>query len=139
MKTNRINNLETSYINRYNAPHKAQSFRGLGDGFVVPLMDGIDRGGLATSFIIQEFLNNFLKFINRFPPINYLFAPSKFVSLAVGQLIVSFVMIFKLSITGAVHAIVPFNDFVFATFNSIVFLPCRKFNDVVIKKESKKA
>ena len=56
MKTNQITS--TKFNNNYNAQSnksvKRQNFgMGLGNG-IVTLMDGIDRGGLATSFIIQD-------------------------------------------------------------------------------------
>lgn len=55
MKTNPIIKAETN--NRNNRNNKAnsnhQSFKGLGNG-IVALMDGIERGGLTASFIIQD-------------------------------------------------------------------------------------
>lgn len=51
MKTNPVISTEVNEYNR--GSRKQQSFKGLGDG-VVALMDGVERGGLTTSFIIQD-------------------------------------------------------------------------------------
>ena len=53
MKTNPVLNTDVNNTQVSRGKRNQQSFKGLGDG-IVALMDGVERGGLTTSFIIQD-------------------------------------------------------------------------------------